>query len=482
MRGRYQKTKVNREAQVIPPSGALALNIIVGFILFVTAITFVAPTPIVNVTVPAGALIVAIILYTRYPISYVEFNLWACFLSPLVRRLIDYQGGTFTNPSPILLIPYLVVLPAIMTVFRHPPKLKHQGGFLFILVFSSLMYGFFIGIINSPFQGVAISSLEWISPVIFGWHLVSKWQDYPVYAKIFQRAFFWFILLAGAYGIYQFMVAPEWDAFWLTHIIEDLDGVTFGNPNPLEIRVWGTMHGPFVFAVALSAGLLLLLSRKDTLSVIAIIIGMLSFLLTQVRSSWIGFIVGLAMLVTSMKQNVQIRLILIIFFVAACVVALSTIDSFAEVISTRVSSLSEGQNDNSAVGRTETYKFILSRSLANLLGDGFSKSAGGDSGLLDILVRLGWLGGLCYFSGLILLAVYPMNCPEMRTDLFARTTNAIVINLIAQVPLGNVISQTQGIILWGFIGMRLAAWKYHSQKSQSDFISSKSRYFNYELD
>jgi O-Antigen ligase len=455
------KIEAEYELQPRSISTASAWIAIVSYLLLLAVMTLAAPPQIVNIMAPAGAFAVGIFLCDRYPLLYVDFVLWVCFLASLVRRLIDYRIG-FTNPSPILLAPYLVMVPTIYTVFRYPPKLKSQGGSLFMLVFAGIAYGLCIGLLKSSLQEVMISSLEWLPPATFGWYLVIKWRDYPSYAKRFQRTFFWFVLLAGSYGIYQYLASPVWDTVWLTHMINDLNIVTFGNPEPLGIRVWGTMNGPFVFAVSMSAGLLLLLSRKEPLSVVATIIGILCFLLTQVRSSWIGFIVGLAVLLISMKQSVQIRLILIVMLIAACVVALSSVDSFSEVIGNRVSSLASGNQDNSAIDRIGAYESFLNRSLFNFVGDGFSRSQGSDSGLLDTFIRLGWVGAIPYLSGLLLLVTHPMSSNGMRSDMFAKTTNIVAISLIIQMPMGAVSTGVQGVIFWGFIGMKLSAWKYNS--------------------
>jgi hypothetical protein len=442
----------------------IAWTIIIGFVLILSLAIFLAPSKILLFSVPIGAFLVGLFLYNYCPLLYVEFVLWVGFLSPLVRRLIDYRVG-FTNPNPVLLAPYVVILPTIYSTFRYLPRLDKQGGAAFLITMIALLYGFVIGLLKSPTQEVLINSLEWVTPVMFGWYLVLQSKHYIAFRYRFQRTFFWCVLLTGSYGIYQYVVAPEWDTFWLTHMIEDVSVFSFGNPNPLEIRVWGTMHGPFVFAVSMSAGLLLLMSRTEPMALTATVVGLLACLLTQVRTSWLGLMVGIIVLLLSMRQSIQVRLVLTIMMIAGCVISLSMMDPFSEVIAARFSSLSDVQQDSSAVGRSATYLMILNQSLVNFMGDGFSKSMGGDSGLLDILIRLGWIGGLPYFIGLALLVCHPMNSSKIRSDIFARTTNAIVIGLIAQIPLGAVMVQVQGVVLWGFIGMKLAAWKYHSSEN-----------------
>lgn len=439
----------------------LAWIVIGAFTLISVLGAFVGLGKILNYFVPAGALIVGIFLYFRYPIFYVEFVWWVWFIAPLVRRFVDYRSG-FTNPSPVLLAPYLVTLPTTITVFRLLPGLKREGGLPFILAIAGIIYSFFIGLLNAPLQSVLLSFLDWFTPLTFGCHVFTHWREYPVYRKSLKRTFFWCVLLAGSYGLYQYIVAPEWDRFWLTHLLDELEIVTFGTPEPLGMRVWSTMHGPLIFAASMSAGLLLLLSQTEPLANIATVIGFLSFLLSQVRTSWLGLVVGLALLVTSLKQSFQIRLILIISVLAACVVSLAMVEPFSTVISTRTSTLVNLQEDTSAIERRETYERTLNASLTNLIGDGLSRASGGDSGALEILVKLGWIGGIPYIVGLLLLLTKPLEGVDFSKDIFAKTANAIAFGLFAQLPFGGVMVELPGIILWGFLGMKLAAWKYHS--------------------
>lgn len=420
---------------------------------------------VLNYAVPIGSLLLGLFLYFRYPLLYVEFVWWVWFTAPLVRRLIDYRSG-FTNPSPILLAPYMATLPTIVTLVQELPRVYRQGGLPFILAVIGVSYSALIGMINESLQSVLLALLAWLSPLTFGCYLFTQWQNYPLYCKSLKRTFFWCVLLVGSYGIYQYIVAPEWDRFWLTQLIDELGIVTFGTPEPQGMRVWGTMHGPLIFAASMSAGLLLLLSQTEPLANIATIVGFLSFLLSQVRTSWLGWLIGLAVLVTSLKQSLQIRLIVIITVLAVCIISLAMIEPFSEVISTRTSSLTNLQEDNSAIERTSSYKTALNSSLANFLGDGISKAAGSDSGLLDILVKLGWLGGIFYISGMILLLTKPLQGIGLDQDVFAKTANAIALGLFAQIPFGSVMIELPGVIFWGFLGMKLAAWRYYFRQQK----------------
>ncbi len=132
----------------------------------------------------------------------------------------------------------MVIVTAI-TFIRHLPNANRQGGLPFILGFVGVFYGFLIGLVhNSPIP-VARGLLDWLSPVIFAFYLFVNWRDYPSYRQQTQRVFIWCVLIVGAYGIYQFVVAPEWDRYWL---LKSKLFSSSGNPVPFGMRIWSTLH------------------------------------------------------------------------------------------------------------------------------------------------------------------------------------------------------------------------------------------------
>jgi hypothetical protein len=188
---------------------------ILGLILLSTLLIVAGAGKILNLAFPGGAFIIGVFLYFRYPILYIGFSWWMWFLTPLVRRLADYRGS-FTDPSPILLAPYLVLLITLVTLGKHLPKINRQGGLPFMLSFIGLAYAYLVGIIqNSPIQ-VTIALLEWLVPVLFGFHLFVNWRNYPSYRQNIDRVFTWGVFIMGIYGVIQYLVAPDWDQCWIS--------------------------------------------------------------------------------------------------------------------------------------------------------------------------------------------------------------------------------------------------------------------------
>ncbi|MFN6514433.1 MAG: O-antigen ligase domain-containing protein [Nostoc sp. CreGUA01] len=453
------------------PQGWMA---IAGFILLTVVCYFAGATAALRLIFPVTALVVAVFLYLRHPILYIGFTWWICFLTPLATRLVDYRVG-WDPTRQMMIAPYLVVFVTIATFLRRFKSASRQGGLPFILAFIGVFYGFLVGLIyNAPIP-VARGLLDWLGPIIFAFHLFINWRDYPVYRRNFQRTFLWCVLILGAYGVYQFVVAPEWDRYWL---IESKLFMSAGNPVPFGMRVWSTLHSVGPFGSVMQAGLLLLFTSSGNLIFPASAVGYLSFLLTQARTNWGGWLLGVVMIVGSVKTRIQMRLITIIVVMAICVVPLTTIEPISEVVSARLETFSNLEKDNSFKDRSETYDKNLSLALSNVLGNGLgniwkvNEKTGQievvviDSGILDMFFTLGWFGASFYMGGLILLIISVSKYGEGRFDSFISAARAIGISSATQLVIGSGMLSVAGMILWGFLAMAMAGHKYylHQQK------------------
>jgi len=438
---------------------ALAWMAIIGLALLTLLLVVVGAGKILNYVFPAGAFLVGVFLYFRAPLLYTGFCWWIWFLAPLVRRLADFRGGGFTNPSPILLAPYLVTLVTLITLRKHLPTASRQGGMPFILAIIGTVYGLLIGVINKPVQTAVLGFLDWLPPVLFGFHLCVNWREYPSYRQNLERTFVWGTVVMGVYGVIQFLIAPEWDRFWLTNA----EIVSSGKPEPLGLRVWSTMNSPEPFAAVMTAGLLLLFSTQSPVGFIASAGGYLSFLLTQVRSAWLGWLAGLLGMIGSLSPKFQMRMIITVLVMAICVVPLATIEPFSEVISERVSTLSDAQNDNSATIRQGNYEENLDKALTNVMGDGIG-GGGFDSAVLTTLINLGWLGTIPYIGGMMLLVFKLFQSSEGKSDPFLGAVRAITLSNLVRFPVNGVTAEASGMVLWGFLGIGIAALKYHQHQ------------------
>ncbi|MBO3461306.1 O-antigen ligase family protein [Aetokthonos hydrillicola Thurmond2011] len=445
--------------------------VIIGFVLLSIASYFSGST--LRLIFPVTAFLVAIFLYLRHPILYLGFNWWIWFLTPLITRLVDYRVG-WDPTRQMIVAPYLVTLVSIGTLIRNIPNAYRTGGLPFLMGIASVFYALLVGLIRNQPMTAARALLDWSTPVIFGFHLFMSWRDYPSYRQNIRRTFLWGVLITGAYGIFQFVVAPEWDRYWL---IQSKQFTSSGNPVPFGMRVWSTMHSIGPFAGMMQAGLLLLFTLSGPLTFPASAVGYLSFLLTQARTNWGGWALGLVMIFGSVKPRIQMRLILIILVMALCVVPLTTYEPISKSISNRLQTFSNLEQDNSFQGRSAIYQRDLELALSQGLGKGLGSTwvideKGDlqviviDSGVLDTFFTLGWFGAIPYLGALILLTVMVSQYSEARFDSFASAARAIAISCLPQMIMGSAMLSISGLILWGFFGITMAAHKYYQHNGR----------------
>jgi hypothetical protein len=266
----------------------------------------------------------------------------------------------------------------------------------------------------------------------------------------------------GVYGLLQYVVAPEWDMFWL---INSKMTTSAGNPVPFGFRVWSTTNSFGHFAVFLMAALLLLFNSQGALRLPASAVGYLSFLLTLARSTWGGWLLGLFTLMISLKPHLQMRLVITLLVMVLCFLPLSTIDPFATAINSRFQSFSDLKNDGSANARGEIYSDTnLDLAFSNSLGNGIGSGGVTDSGILDIFFTLGWFGAIPYVGGMVLILLNLFQGSESYLDPFISSARAIILSVLMLLAFFTATAGFFGLFFWAFSGMGMAAYKYYQHQ------------------
>ena len=454
--------------QPSPPSQAWLA--ILAFIA-VTAIALLARAGgILNLAFPIGALAVGLFLFFRAPILYLGFNWWIWFLSPLVARFVEYQTGALSSGLRIIIIaPYLVTLIAAITFFRHLPRLSPKEGLPFFLAFAAMLYSFGVGLARGfPIVEVVQTLLTWIPGVFLGFHLLVNWKDYPAFQQNTVKVFFWAVLVMGVYGVYQYVVAPDWDRFWLTNAT-NLQ-LCCGWPEPYMMRVWSTLNFPFTFAYVMNACLLILLSSQKSSNVIAIVAGLASFLLSQVRGAWIGCLIGLTLLFISLKSPGQIRLMAMVVSIGAVLIPIVTMTPLSEAITGRLQTLSSVQEDGSAIERQSIYAQNFDRVIFDPIGQGMGGLKLIDAGLLDVFSVFGWIGLIAFAPSIFLLLLSLFQYPDSQIDPFIKASRAILVSVLIISSNNNALVLMPGVLFWGFAGMAIAGHKYYRNLYQEDTL------------
>jgi O-antigen ligase/polysaccharide polymerase Wzy-like membrane protein len=439
----------------------LVTSMLFGGLLFVAA--WVKSPHLLSVGFVPMATLIACYLYRFHPTLYISFNWWVWILTPFARRFIEIKSGYMTT-SPILLAPYMVTVPCLVTLFLHAPKLMRRHLFPFALCLASLCYAYIVGIVSTGIAAASYGLLVWFIPLLLGFHLAMQWDIYPAVRAVIRKTIVITVLFMGVYGVYQFVRPMPWDLFWIyaAHM------TVLGNPQPMQFRVFSTLNSPAPFAVIMMASLLVVVSQRSKLAWLAMAAGATSLLLTTVRTAWLAWAFGFLIFSFYVPFRQISRIVFPMLSLAVVVGVVTAFTPLSDVIMKRFESFGTLNNDFSLHERANLYAAITDRVLNTPMGEGMggtgpaaTMSQGAalqnmDSGLLDIVFSLGWFGGLVYTIGLIGLVGFAINIREVRSDYFDLSLRAAALATLSILPSFNPLVGVDGIVFWGFLGLCIA--------------------------
>lgn len=439
--------------------------VVIGLVVLISgALIFAHLGGLLRPLFPALAFFTAVFLFWRSKPYYVGFVCWLWFLTPWLRRLVDYNIG-YDLPATMLLASYLATAVSAITVFTQLGELGKRRMLPFACAFAGVFYGMVIGLMRFNLQVVAAASLNWLVPIFFGYFLCHYRELYPQFRSVLEKSFLYGVLVMGAYGTYQFFQMPQWDRYWL----DCVQCHAFGWPGADEVRAFSTMNAPQVFAGVMVAGLLVLYSLHGRLRLIAAAFGILSLILTSARASWLGLIAGLLYLVLRLNSRLRFRLFsgIVASVIVICVAAQAPVIN--AVFSARVRSLTDPSHDISYTariyGHAQAFQSIASKPYGGGVGspdqdhavDGRDEAIGPhDSTMLEFLYSLGWVGTFAYLAGLMILAARIFN-RRMNPDSFTIASKAILVAFVAESILNTVMIGVLGFVVWTVAAMCLAA-------------------------
>ena len=119
---------------------------------------------------------------------------------------------------------------------------------------------------------------------------------------------------------------------------------------------------------------------------------------------------------------------------------------------------------------------MISRLKHNVVGDGLGHLGGAgklqaidgqkysvaalDSGVLEVLGVMGWMGGALYTFALFGVVVLLLRERSARRDAVANGAVAAAIAILAAAFFGNVFNGVSGVMLWSAVGFALAGKSY----------------------
>jgi hypothetical protein len=213
--------------------------------LFVFAIGFCLTRfgGLMNLAFPPLALLVGLLLYFKRPTTYLGFTLWIWMLTPLIRRMSDFQGG-FQAVSILLIAPLAVTAISALSLVRHARQIDARVLLPLFVITAVTVYGFFRGALNGGLAAAALALANWILPVIFAIHVLIMPEAALDKARAMLRAMVFGGAVIGLYGIVQFVLLLPWDSNWMT----ESGLASIGAPYPFLVRVFSTLNTPGPFA------------------------------------------------------------------------------------------------------------------------------------------------------------------------------------------------------------------------------------------
>jgi len=409
----------------------------------------------------AMSFLCALYLFWRSELQYVSFVWWLYFLTPCIRRAVDYRVG-FDETSLMLTAPLLAGAISCFELLRL--RRLDLRSLPFLLLTLSATYGLVVSLISgTSIVIVTRYFLEWLSPAAFGYLLYARWPCYSEFRDSLQNTFRWGLLVMGVYGVVQYLYAPMWDRFWMENVSEKIS--SFGTPEPMGIRVFSTMTAPQSFALALVLGLLITFyGHSSLLQKAAWIAGYAGLLLSLARSAWLEWAIAfLALAFLGRSRKILSSVAASIF----CLAALSLVTANLPVsrsVTERLQSLNDADKDTSGQERVAGSESVLASSLSSPLGEGWGiEYENGnaipmhDSAAVELILCTGWIGFLLFYGALVFGIFEMLKYNGCSEDRFISIAVALLLALFVETFFNSVVGGSNQLGLMTIMGLGLAA-------------------------
>ena len=451
---------------------AMAISLVALSLCGLIALAWAGYTSLVKVAFPVTTVVIGIWLYASHTAFYLSYTWWIWFITPFVRRLVDYELGWHDPRSLVMVAPLGVTGIALITVIQKGRLLSgNRTYFPLFLALIGLAYGYLVGLVRVGIVGATLDLLQWILPIVFCFHILISWHLYPDFRKVIRTTFTWALILIGGYAVVQYLVAPPWDMYWM---VESGMTSSMGHPYPGQFRVFGTLNATGPFARIMMAGLLLMLEGKGFLPLFASAPGYLSIAFSNVRAAWGAWFVGLIYLVIRLRGKLRSRLIRVLAIASVLAIPLFIYMPDTGRVVERAQGLSTIQEDGSFQARLSLHITHAPRILSNPVGTGigafgraakFNDDISGfmDSGFLELPLTLGWIGSFFYLTGLIWMTVRVVRLTAQTADPFAVVATSIGLAFLSMMLFNIQVKGLGGMAIWMFFGLAYASYIYHDR-------------------
>lgn len=448
------------------PVGVLAAACAVGLgVVLPVLLARAAGAGTVRLLFPVYALAIGAVLASRRPALYPAFCIGLFAFAPFLRRLIDYEAG-WVAFNPVLLAPYVALLPTAASLARRMLLPGRQAGWAFAAISACAFYGMVLALLQGLIVQGLYEPLRWVLPVGLCAFIAEHARESEATHRAVVGALAAVVPIVALYGIAQYVSPPVWDVFWMQNL--GVGTGSFGQPEAFKIRPFGTLNSPGSLGLFLAAAVVVLAGAGRFLAASA---GSALLVLSVVRAGWLAAAVGLVVLLlrTSPRRKVSLAcaVLALAFAASAGLGAMQLGPEVFDGVSSRLDSLSNLGADDSAGERLQTYRAFFDRLADAPLGEGFGANDSLaaavskqnrvtlDSGILDVFLTFGVVGGTVWFLavGFLIRSAW-REVPRSR-DMLAGHLGAVA-GLVSAFPLGTTAIGEVGILGWVGLGLLLA--------------------------
>jgi hypothetical protein len=295
--------------------------------------------------------------------------------------LVDWRGN-FDPLNVFAVVPLLMLCPIALLALRRRNRLRDQGfGFVALAWLAAFGYATFVALAHGSVVPAIFAVAQFCLPLVIGAWLLTREETLEVAHARIARALLVFGAIAGAYGLFQYVVAPPWDTAWM----QSIDAESFGTPERFGIRVFGVLNGPGVFALFVGSVIVFnlpYLRLRSTFNMVAVLLMTVGLMLSLVRSAWVVVFCGIAIFVLLSPKRWQALFSVISASVVCAVAALGVLvvspnADISDKLLTRFTTLSNVGDDPSALERRQAAEDTFNLALEQPVGAGLGLTGGG---------------------------------------------------------------------------------------------------------
>jgi hypothetical protein len=415
----------------------------------------------------AGCVGIAAQAWRLGPSRHLEMSIILFAAAPFLRRVVDYSAGF--EPSGYLLVgPTLGLLPPCIDLYNWLVHDKGQADERLFLPFgvlgACLLYAATLSVADGQIIQMGVGLTKFAVPALYGMWLAARGGEEPNVMEGAARGFMAIMPLAGAYGIYQYFYAPDWDSYWMLNTAAYNDSQ--GLPEAEKIRVFSILNSAASFAHFCAAGLLLLgFVSRTRLALLLCLPVAAGLMLSLYRTAWMGLAASLAY--CWMYMATRRRAEVAVVWSALAIVILLSSTSFGDVIIDRFSTFSAPSQDGSGQVRAGEYADLYDHSDKLWVGLGLSGQStpatgavpqpqiveASDGTVVETVLLMGLIVGSLYLIAVLWASAQALIRVNQKPEIGRVVAGAIVIAHLLAFPLANITRGEIGFLFWSFLGI-----------------------------